>query len=261
MIDSHCHIGLNSVDITELLRRANSAGVKTMLSVACHLPEYPALLRLLDTYPMLYGSLGIHPEYSGTYTTNEDLIKKITAHPHIVGVGEVGLDYHYMAESKAIQQSAFERQIEVAHSVQKPIIIHTREADDDTIAILESADRSGLLRYGGVLHCFTGTQRLAEKALELGFYISASGIITFKMADDIRDVFKMIPCNRLLVETDSPYLAPVPYRSKINEPAYVIETAKKLAELKEISLEELDHITTSNFIHLFKIKEEGLYAD
>ena len=260
MIDSHCHIGLNLVDITGLLMRAQLAGVQTMLSVACYLPEYAALLQLLDKYPTLYGAFGIHPEYSGSCPTKEALISKLMAHPRIIGVGETGLDYHYLTEPKEKQRPVFEQQIEVAHAVKKPIIIHTRDADEDTIAILESADKGGLLKYGGVMHCFTGSQRLAEYALKLGFYISASGIITFKMADEVRSVFKTIPNDRLLIETDSPYLAPVPYRSKINEPSYIVKTAEKLAEIKGVSLKEIDRITTSNFMTLFKIEEEGTHA-
>ena len=253
MIDSHCHIGLNQTDITDLLLRAQAAGVTNMLSVACSVPEYPALLKLLDTYPMVYGAFGVHPEYADTMPDDADVIQKLTAHSHLVAVGECGLDYHYTPETKDIQRKVFEKHIELAHQLNMPLIIHTREADEDTIAILESADRAGWLSMGGVLHCFTGSERLAKKGLTCGLYISASGVITIKMADEVRRVFQLIPLNRLLIETDSPYMAPVPYRGKINEPSYLPKTAEKLAELKGVSLQEIEQITDHNFQVLFHI--------
>lgn len=254
MIDSHCHIGMDSLtDVSEIILRAKEKGVKKFLSVACQMSDYSDLINLLENYPDIYGSFGIHPAYAENMPPEEDLIKKIKAHSRIVGVGEIGLDYHYMDAPKEVQRMVFEKQIEIAAKVDKPIIIHTREADEDTISILIAAEKAGLLKNGGVLHCFTSSLELAKKALELGFYISASGVITFKMSEAVRDVFRIIPLERLLVETDAPYLAPVPYRGHINEPAYVIKTAEKLAELKEVSVDEIDKVTTCNFNRLFKI--------
>ena len=256
MIDSHCHIGMGTENTAEqVIKNALNSGVLSMLSVACSIPDYQVLLKLLDDYPMVYGAFGIHPESSGNCPSQNEFKKMMMAHPKLVGVGETGLDYHYMTEDKITQQKAFECQIEVSAQVQKPVIIHTREADEDTISILQSAWHGGLLKSGGVLHCFTGTAKLAEKALEFGLYISASGVITFKNADSIRSVFQMIPMGRLLVETDSPYMAPVPYRGKENQPAYVVETARKLAEIKGVSLSEIETVTSNNFNKLFNIMD------
>lgn len=255
MIDSHCHIDFNNTETPELIRRAEIAGIKNMLSIACAMEDYEALVRLLDAYPSIYGAFGIHPEYASTLPTDSDFKSMILAHLRIIAVGECGLDYHYMTEDKTSQRTAFEHQIQLAHQLHKPVIIHTREADEDTISILRTAHSSGLLEYGGILHCFTGTQALADTALNVGFYISASGVITFKNADSIRSVFETVPLNRLLLETDSPYMAPVPYRGNPNEPAYLVKTAEKLAEIKGISVSELDKITTDNFNQLFHIRE------
>lgn len=252
MIDSHCHIGFDQADTAEVLARAKAVGVNEILTVACSLTDYAQLISVLMKYPTIYGAFGIHPEYAETMPADKELSEKLSAHPNIVAVGECGLDYHYNPETKKIQCSAFERQIEIAHRLKKPLIIHAREADDDIITILNSANCAGLLTHGGVLHCFTGSQRLAEKALEVGFYISASGVITFKNAEAIRDVFQTVPIERLLIETDSPYMAPVPYRGKVNEPAFMIKTAEKLAEIKGLTLAEIDRITTQNFYTLFK---------
>ena len=252
MIDSHCHIGFEQTDTAEVLARAKAVGVNEILTVACSLTDYAQLISILTKYPTIYGAFGIHPEYAETMPKDEEMQKKLSAHPNIVAVGECGLDYHYNSETKKIQCSAFERQIEIAHRLKKPLIIHAREADDDIIAILNSANCAGLLTYGGVLHCFTGSHRLAEKGLEVGFYISASGVITFKNAESIRDVFKTVPIERLLIETDSPYMAPVPYRGKVNEPAFMVKTAEKLAEIKGVTLAEIDRITTQNFYTLFR---------
>ena len=255
MIDSHCHIDFNNPETPKLIQRAEAAGITTMLSIACAMEDYETLIQLLNAYPTLYGAFGIHPEYASTLPPDSEFKTMIMAHPHILAVGECGLDYHYMTEDKTAQCIAFEHQIQLAYQLHKPLIIHTREADEDTISILNSAFSGGLLTYGGVLHCFTSTQALADKALEIGFYISASGVITFKNADPIRNVFQQVPLDRLLLETDSPYMAPVPYRGKPNEPSYIIKTAEKLAELKGISVSELDKITSDNFKQLFHIRE------
>ncbi len=255
MIDSHCHIGMGEDNIEQVIKNALDKGVSRLLSVACNISDYQLLLKLLDNYSMVYGAFGIHPENAKDCPSQDAFKKMIMAHPKLIGVGETGLDYHYMTEDKITQQKAFEYQIEMASQVQKPVIIHTREADEDTISILRAAYRGGVLKYGGVLHCFTGTVKLAEKALEFGLYISASGVITFKNADSIRSVFQMIPLERLLVETDSPYMAPVPYRGKENQPAYVIKTAEKLADIKGVELSEIEQITSNNFNRLFNIME------
>ena len=255
MIDSHCHIGFQGQDVLPILERARAAGVSHVLSVACSQTDYDDLIRLLNAEPSVYGAFGIHPETADNLPDDNDFFQKIRAHNRLLAVGEIGLDYHYMTVDKATQYRAFETQLIWAHTVEKPVIIHTRDAEDDTVAILSSAARAGLLQHSGILHCFTGTRHLAEVALDLGFYLSASGVITFKNADNIRTVFEHVPNDRLLVETDSPYMAPVPYRGRENEPAFVMETARRLAEMKGMTLAELDTLTTCNFNRLFQIKE------
>ena len=256
MIDSHCHLDEKETDVAGVMARARQADVTEMLAVACAVADFKPLLRLLDTYSNLYGAFGIHPENADELLEKEAFIKMISAHPRLVAVGECGLDYHYMAQEKSLQRSAFERQIEWASVVKKPLIIHAREADDDIITILDNASRAGSLKAGGVLHCFTGSRALAEKALEVGFYISASGVITFKSADAIRSVFRDVPLDHLLLETDSPYMAPVPLRGRPNEPAFMVHTAQKLAEIKGIEVSDLAKITTENFYRLFDIREK-----
>jgi len=255
MIDSHCHIGFeNGVD--DLLSRAAAAGVHRMLSVACEPKDYPVLLALLKKYPQIDGALGLHPEFAPDWDkTKSELRAYFQQNNRLVAVGECGLDYHYSPDTPREQCHAFESQIELAHDLKKPLIIHTRDAESDTLSILESADRSGLLKYGAVLHCFTGSKHLAEGALQMGLYLSASGVITFKSSADLRSVFQMVPLNKLLIETDSPYLAPVPYRGKENEPSFIVKTAEKLAEIKSIPLLEVDRITTQNYYQLFQIAE------
>jgi TatD DNase family protein len=178
----------------------------------------------------------------------------MSRHEKIIGWGEIGLDYHYDHSPRDVQRRVFSRQLELAIERKLPAIIHTREAEGDTIAILQdhwAGDGGG--EIGGIIHCFTGTQRLAGAAIEMGFHISFSGVVTFKAAEELRDVARQTPMERLLVETDCPFLAPIPYRGKRNEPAFVVETAKKLAELKDVSLEEMARVTTGNFKRLFKL--------
>lgn len=254
MIDSHCHIGFQGQDVAPILERARAAGVSQVLSVACSQTDYDDLIRLLKAEPSVYGAFGIHPESVKDMPTHDDFIHKSGAHKRLIAVGEIGLDYHYMTVDRATQYHAFETQLTWAYELRKPVIIHTRDAEKDTVAILSSAARAGLLQHSGILHCFTGTRHLAEVALDLGLYLSASGVITFKNADDIRSVFSQVPLDRLLVETDSPYMAPVPYRGHENEPAFVMETARRLAEMKSMTLAELDTLTTHNFNRLFHIK-------
>lgn len=255
MIDSHCHVGIGEEWKSEennpkiILERANKAGVKEILTVACNYSDISDLKQML-TYEQVRGAFGIHPENADKFdaTHLSDILDEM---PELVALGEIGLDYFYNSESRLNQIKAFEKQIEIASEKHLPIIIHTRDAEADTIQILQASVQGGLLPVRGVLHCFTGTSLLAEQAIDMGFYISASGILTFKKAETLRQIFQTIPLERLLVETDSPYLAPVPYRGKINEPAYVIETAKTLAQIKNLSLEEINTITTQNFKKLF----------
>lgn len=196
-------------------------------------------------------SCGVHPLNVEDEIFNLEKMVQLAQDPKVIAIGECGLDYYYSADNKAKQQQIFSQQIELANQLQKPLIIHTRSAREDTIALLKQGEAQ---KCGGVLHCFTENQWMADQGLELGFYISVSGIITFRNAQEIRDVIKTVPLDRLLVETDSPYLAPVPYRGKQNQPAYVREVCEYLAVLKGVSVEELAQITTQNFERLFKLK-------
>lgn len=258
MIDSHCHLGIGTLNeeescVEDVLERAKQVNVMHILTVACDYDDVNDLKKMLS-YSNIYGAFGIHPENAEKY--NEERSSQVYHElSSLIALGEIGLDYYYGGDKRKTQISAFEQQIELASKFHLPIIIHTREAEEDTQAILKSAYQSGLLRAGGVLHCFTASQKMADFALDLGLYISASGIITFKKATDLQEIFKTIPLDRLLIETDSPYLAPVPYRGKVNESAYVIYTAQKLAELKKITVDEIDVITTENFKRLF-LKEK-----
>lgn len=256
MIDSHCHLGIDDFkeDIAGCLTRAKEQGVTQLLTVACSYQDIDDLSFMMEQ-PNVYGAFGIHPEQAETFDYQKSL-EIYQKYPEIVAVGEIGLDYFYNKDTKQQQKSAFYNQIELAHQLKKPIIIHAREADDDLIEILTNAHHNGLLKKRGVMHCFCGSQRLADVALELGFYISVSGIITFKNATAIRDIIDKIPLNRLMVETDSPYLAPHPLRGKQNEPGYVVHTLKMLSNIKKQDVRSVEEQTTKNFFDLF-IKEEG----
>ena len=253
-IDSHCH--LNFPDFkgreAEIVNNAKQVGIGHFLTACTRLSEVPELLELTRTFPEVFASVGIHPEYAAepeNDTVSVEDICALTTDPKIVAIGEAGLDYHYgAAETRQAQLDLFRIHLKAAKAAKLPIIIHTREAEDDTIALLEEEKSPDLT---GVLHCFSSERRLAEKGLELGFYLSASGIITFKSAQELRDIFASVPVDRLLVETDAPYLAPVPYRGRKNEPAYMIKTAEMLSLLKNVGMDELQKKTTENFFTLF----------
>ncbi len=260
MIDSHCHLGIgdewkeNGRAPDVLLARAIEAGVTDILTVACDYKDKKDLKQMLE-YSGVWGAFGIHPENAEHFDLSHtnDMLDEFS---NIVALGEIGLDFYYEPETRLQQIKVFETQIELAAQRYLPIIIHTRNADEDTISILESAKNGKLLENGCVLHCFTGSRLLAETALNMDIFISASGIITFKKATELREIFSIVPMDKLLVETDAPYLAPVPYRGKVNEPAYVIETAKVLAQIKNETFDNIEKITTSNFKKLFKIERE-----
>lgn len=254
MIDSHCHVGIGTeadkgAALENVLTRAQKAGVGGILTVACSYSDEADLKNMISR-PRIFGAFGIHPENAADYDEEKSLAL-FHRLPHLAALGEIGLDYCYSPQTRFLQQKVFEKQIELAHRLHLPVIIHTREAEDDTLRILNAAYNSGLLRNGGVIHCFCGSLNFALKVLDLGFYISASGIITFKNAGDLRETFKSIPPERLLIETDSPYLAPVPYRGKENEPAFVVETLKQLSYIKNMDMRQTEKITTQNFKHLF----------
>ncbi len=258
--DSHVHLDVQNYDAdrAEVIDRARQSGVEMMLEICGSDVSKGSLdvgLKLAEDYPFIYAAAGVHPHEASLY--DEALEQKLLAmsrHEKIIGWGEIGLDYHYDHSPRDVQRRVFRRQLELARERQLPAIIHTREAEDDTILILREcwADRGGS-NPGGIIHCFTGTKKLAEEALQMGFHISFSGVITFKTAEDLRRVARSVPMDRLLVETDCPYLAPVPHRGKRNEPAFVIETAATLAELKDAGVQEIARTTTDNFKRLFKL--------
>lgn len=253
-VDSHCHLNFPDYQSEQdkIIEQAENAGIGRFLTVGTKLEERPDLIALTRRNPHIFASIGIHPEYAaeqGGKTLSPQDICAAANDPKIVAIGEAGLDYHYGAkETHEAQKTLFRIQLKAAKQSGLPIIIHSREAEDDTIALLQEEAGPGLR---GVLHCFSSREKLAQAGLELGFYISASGIITFKSAEELRCIFKSIPMDRLLIETDAPFLAPVPFRGHRNEPAFMIKTAEVLAELKEVSLDQLRHQTTENFFTLF----------
>lgn len=255
IIDSHCH--LDALDyqtrhknVDEVIENAKQRGVQHIISVCTTLGRFEAMKQLTAHRNDVSLSCGVHPLNVEEEPFDYEKLCQYAQDPKVVAIGETGLDYHYTPETKALQQQLFAQQIEVANSVNKPLIIHTRSARQDTMDMLE---QHGAEKCGGVLHCFTEDYAMAKRALDLGFYISISGIITFRNAEELRDVVKKLPLDRLLIETDSPYLAPIPYRGKPNQPAYVRETCEYLAVLKGVSSAELAQITTRNVQNLFKI--------
>ena len=252
--DSHCHLNYPDYSETEridIVKRAEQLGIQRFLTVSTKMDDVPELIEMTRQNPHIFASVGVHPEYAaeqGEGVSVEQLCKA-AQDAKVVAIGEAGLDYHYgAAETRAAQKSLFRKHLQAAKLTGLPIIVHTREAEDDTIDLLRE-EQDGTLR--GVLHCFSSQGRLAEFGSDIGFYISASGIITFKSAQSLRDTFEKIPMDRLLVETDAPYLAPVPFRGRKNEPSYLIKTAEMLAQIKGTDLDFLRQKTTENFFRLF----------
>jgi TatD DNase family protein len=255
-IDSHAHLDVPQYDAdrAEVIDRARGAGIDTMLEICGSDVAKGSLdigIKLADEYPFIYAAVGVHPHEANLYDDAlERKLIEMTGHEKVVGWGEIGLDYYYDNSPRDVQRKVFSRQVELARKCNLPIIIHTRDAEDDTIAILRDAPPG----ISGVIHCFTGTQNLAETAIRMGFYISFSGVLTFKTAGDLREVASNMPPDKILIETDCPYLAPVPHRGKRNEPAFVKDTAAKLAEIKGTSIEEIARITSANFKRLFRLQ-------
>jgi TatD DNase family protein len=256
LVDSHCHLDFPDYagKVDEVMARAQAAGVGVCLSIGTELKRFPGVKAVAEKFPNVWCSVGVHPhEAEKELQDDEAALIHEAAHPKVVGIGETGLDYYYEHSPRVPQQKNFRAHIAAARQTGLPVIVHTRDADDDTIEILR--DEMGKGAFTGLIHCFTGTQKLADAALELGLYISVSGIATFKNSAPLRDVIKTVPLERLLVETDAPFLAPVPHRGKTNEPAFVVHTAKMLAELKGVTESELAKVTTENFFKLFsKVK-------
>lgn len=258
LVDSHCHLDrLNFNDlhdgVADVLEKAKLQGVEHCLAVATSLEAFPQMMDCIGDFPQVFASCGMHPLYVQDHQYQQQAHRELATDPRVVAIGETGLDYYYTPETKPEQKRVFAEQIELAVELDKPLIIHTRDAKQDTLDLLK---QHGAERCGGVLHCFTEDVDMAQAAIELGFYISCSGIVTFNSAKKLQQVFAQLPLERLLVETDSPYLAPVPHRGKENQPAYTREVAHFLARLKGVSMPELAAQTTDNFFRLFKLAEK-----
>ena len=256
-IDSHCHLDFPEFQarLPEVLSNMKAANVSHALCVSVDLPDFPNVLKLAQDHSNLYASVGVHPDYEDTpEPTFEFLVETAAKHPKIIAIGETGLDYFRMGdrsyESMEWQRERFRTHIRASIASKKPLIIHTRSASKDTLQILKE---EGAERIGGVMHCFTESLEVAKAAMDMGFYISFSGIVTFKSAKDLQETCRQVPLDRLLIETDSPYLAPIPYRGKTNEPAWVAKVGEFVSNLKEIPLEELAECTSSNFFKCFHI--------
>jgi TatD DNase family protein len=252
LVDSHCHLDFPDFagQVPEVLARAEAAGVAHLVTICTRVSQFDKVLAIAESDPRISCSVGIHPhEAADEPAVDAARLVELAKHPKVVGIGEAGLDYFYDKSPRERQRAVFATHIEASRLSGLPLIVHSRDADDDTIAELNTGAGKGGLT--GVIHCFTSTQKLADAALEIGFYISLSGIVTFKNAEALRAVIKTVPRDRLLVETDSPYLAPVPKRGKTNEPGFVAHTAHYVAEFLGISFEELARVTTDNFQRLF----------
>ena len=251
MIDSHCHLDQEPLynNIDEVITRSKKNGLKTLLTISTTFKSFEKIINIINYDPMIYGTFGIHPhETSKDIVTKDLIIKKVKSNNKIIGVGETGLDFFYNHSDKKIQISSFINHIESSLELNLPLIVHSRNAENETYDILSSYKNKNLKI---LMHCFTGTDHFAKKLLKLNSYFSASGIITFKNSIELQNTFKNIPLENLLVETDSPYLAPVPMRGKNNEPSFIRYTVEKLSNLKSLTPSEISKITTDNFNKLF----------
>ena len=256
IVDSHCHLDYEGLSerLPEVLANCKTQGVGLMLSISSLVKNFPRLLAIAEAHDNIFCTVGTHPHHA-----HEELdvpvseLVRLAQHPKVIGIGEAGLDYHYDLSPRDAQMQGFRNHIAAARETGLPLVIHTRMAEEDTAKVLE--EEMGKGAFKAVLHCFTSQQWLAEKGVELGLYVSFSGILTYKTADDLRTTAKVLPLDRILVETDSPYLAPIPFRGKSNEPSYVVKTLEQLASLRGLSRDEMAYLTSANFFRLFdKVK-------
>lgn len=246
LVDSHCHLDDHQFDEDRdaAIERARAAGVETLMAIGTGSgpPDLEAAIRLADRYPFFYATVGVHPHDAAKATPDTlDRLRDLARHPKVKAVGEIGLDYHYDFSPREVQRAVFEKQLGLAAEAGLPVVIHTREAWDDTLALLAG------WRGGGIMHCFTGNEQQARQALALGFHLAFGGVLTFPKAEEVRQAARITPEDRLLVETDCPYLAPVPMRGKRNEPAFLVETVRRLAEVRGATPEAIARLTTANF--------------
>jgi TatD DNase family protein len=252
LVDSHCHLDRLTEDASgntsAVLNRARALGVEKFLCIATNLDGFDAVIDIAEEHSDVFCSAGVHPLQKHEKTVDYNRLIEQASHEKVLAVGETGLDYFYSPENAELQKESLKLHIRAAREVNKPLIIHTRDAQEDTLSIIKSEQAE---KVGGILHCFTESAEMAKTAIDLGFYISFSGILTFKTANSLREVAESIPLDRMLIETDCPWLAPVPYRGKENQPAYVVEVAKQLAEIHNLTYEEIAAHTTANFYNLF----------
>ena len=250
LVDSHCHLDFPKLadDLPQILEAMRLNDVGKAVCVGVSLEDFPRILALTEASPHIFATVGVHPEKTDGEEPTVETLVALATHPKVVGIGETGLDYYWHKEAPEWQRERFRTHIRAAHAARKPIVVHNRDATADTLRILDE-ENAGTI--GGVLHCFTETWEIAQRALNLGFYISLSGIVTFKNAYAIKEVACKIPLDRLLIETDAPYLAPVPFRGKTNQPAYVKYVAEEIAQLRGLSFETVARATTDNFFRLF----------
>lgn len=252
LVDSHCHLDYleRDGDLEDAIVRARTADISTMVTICTKVTEFPVVRRIAERFDDVWCTVGIHPHEAASEpeVTVEQLVA-LARHPKVIGIGETGLDYFYEHSPRADQQRSFRTHIAAARALQMPLIVHTRDADEDTLDILQDEYRKG--PYPGLIHCYSTSPEVAYKSIEMGFYISVAGILTFKSAEELQRTVARLPMDRLLVETDAPYLAPVPKRGKRNEPSYVTFTAARMAELKELSADAVAARTTENFFRLF----------
>jgi len=255
LVDSHCHLDFPELagKLDAIVEAMRENQVTHALCISVTLQDFPQVRAIAERFDHIYGTVGVHPDYPDVPEVSVDEIVMLANHPKIVGIGETGLDYYRIKENCEWQRQRFRAQIQAARQCGKPLVIHTRDAARDTLDIMRE---EGAREAGGVMHCFTGDWETAREAMDLGFFISFSGIVTFKNAHSLREVAKQVPLDRMLIETDSPYLAPVPYRGKTNEPALVRYVAAEIARLRGIDLEEISERTRKNFFHLFKIQHD-----
>lgn len=252
LIDTHCHLDFPDFapEQAEIVKRAEARGVMRMITISTHLSRVDHIKNVSEKFENVYFTVGTHPNHS--HEEEEPTVDRIVAlsdHPKCIGLGEAGLDYHYDKAPREVSRRVFLTHIEAARQTQLPLVIHTRDADDDCAEILK--EEMGKGTFPALLHCFTSGRALAETAIELGLYISFSGVLTFKNSGELRDIARVLPLSQLLVETDAPFLAPVPHRGKRNEPAFVVDTARVLAEIKGVSETEIARVTTENALRLF----------
>jgi TatD DNase family protein len=254
-VDSHCHINFPELAarMPEIMQKMADNGVTHALCVSVDLPDFPQVLALAEQYPHIYASVGVHPDYEDTPEPSAEQLVELAQHPRIIAIGETGLDYFRLKGDLEWQRERFRQHIRASRLSRKPLIIHTRAAPEDTLRILRE-EGAGTADGGvaGVMHCFTESLEVALAAIEMGFYISFSGILTFKSAKDLQAVAKALPLDRILIETDSPYLAPMPHRGKMNEPGFVRHVGEFLADIKGVSVTEVQENTTKNFFKLFQ---------